>query len=185
MERFLVVLFALFSLPCFSAVPGNAPILCMAASGQNTQSLCIPLSSLSATGPSKVFSLFCSGTGTAGHFYPCYLDGVAYKAGNSTGSGTPKAYCYNFTVGFPLTNNTFQMVSSTNAITYDMSPLTGTTKYQGGAAAVYPVITGPVAYVPASVPGSYVFDNAAFVGFQGQNAGNGNYQIQLQCSEAP
>ena len=176
----------IFSLAASAAVPGNAPILTIAAPGQNTQALSIPLSSLSGTGVNGVFSLYggCgSGSGTAAHFYPLYKNGLN---GSTSGYQVPAgktAYCMNVTVSSSGSNNTFQFVSDTAIIPAGANGGTTLTSgtYQGGAAGAYTLVAAGSAYNLSSIPGVYTFAANTYVGVQ--IAAATYYFIHMDCIE--
>ena len=177
MGRFLVLISIFLSLGARAAVPGNAPILTIAASGQQTQALSIPLSSLSGTGVNGVFSLYAWGGGaTNNYFYPLYKNGTAYQVGGST-----KAYCVNFSSGDTGGNHQWQLVSSTSAITIAMSALSGTALYEAGAASSYPHLSGATIGVPTANAGTWTFGSSTYAGVQLN--GTSAFQIQLECIE--
>jgi hypothetical protein len=179
MGRFLVLISIFLSLGARAAVPGNAPILTIAAPGQNTQSLSIPLSSLSGSGVNGVFSLFGGGSSTtATDYYPLYKNGVAYFTGATT-----KAYCFNISYISGNTPSSMQLVSSTAAITAGSSSLTSG-KYQGGISGTYvnTVSTSATTFVPQ--PGEFVIGDGVNVTYAGYQPGNSYvYYIFMQCYE--
>jgi hypothetical protein len=184
MIKFLLALF--ISTASFAAQPGAVPSVTVAASGLNSASMTIVPGQLTANcggaGSSGCFSLYCpaSTTGT-GQFFPCYVNGVAYKVGNVLGTGTPKAYCFDITGGSASGSQLFQLASATSAITANASSITGTPLYQGGAAGSYPSVTTLTGGSNGVVPGTYTFSNAYYAGLQ--VAANITIQVHMDCFE--
>lgn len=176
MGRILVVLFSLLSCASFAATPGNAPILTIAAPGQQTQALSIPLSCLSTGGcPTQVFSLYVGGfsmTGSA--VYPFWKNGALYQV-----TSGKSAYCVNGTAAASTGSLSYQLVSST-ATFANAGSLTGGV-YQAGASANDVDLVGANANVPGAVPGSYVFAASTWPGIQ--SGGNLVFFVHLDCFE--
>ena len=188
MERFLVFIALLFSWTCLAATPGNAPILTIAASGQQTQALSIPLSCLSSGGgcPAQVFSLYGgsgTGSGQAGHFFPLYQNGLNGSTSGYRVASGKTAYCFNLTAAASTGGDTFQLVSDTAIIAGGTAGTTTLTAgvYQGGAAGAYVDVVGPTAGVPAPLPGIYTFGSLTYVGVQ--ITASVVYYIHLDCYE--
>lgn len=178
MERFLVFIALLFSWTCLAATPGNAPILTIAAPGQNTQALSIPLSSLSGTGVNGVFSLYggSASTGlTNANFYPFYKNGVQYQV-----TAGKTAYCFNFKYTGGNANVPLQLVSSTATFAYNAASLTSPV-YQGGATQISP-LQGGAANTTVPMPGVYTFAASTFPGFQ-NNSASVSYGVTMECYE--
>jgi len=179
MGRFLVLL-SLLSSGAFAAVPGNAPILTIAASGQQTQALSIPLSSLSGTGINGVFSLYNAGVNpvTGGNYYPLIKNGALYQV-----TAGKTAYCFNITAGSNYTSAlSYQLVSGTaSTAAAGSSTITGGV-YQCGASAAYCQQTGNVTNVAAGIPGVYVFSASTWPVCQ-PASGSQAYYIHMECYE--
>lgn len=179
MERILVLL-SLLSFNAFAAVPGNAPILTIAAPGQQTQALSVPLSSLSGTGVNGVFSLYgFTSSGVSANFYhPLYKNGTAYQV-----TAGKTAYCFNMTAAATTATSAFQLVYGTGAFTAGGSGTAPTgAVYQGGQASYYPLNSGATASVPGAAVGMYTFPASDYVGFQNGSA-SVSYYIHLECYE--
>ena len=178
MERILVILAFFFCLSAIGATPGNAPILTIAAPWQQTEAVSIPLSSLSGTGVNGVFTLYAGQNMTSTDFYILYKNGAAYATGAST-----KAYCFNNYASSGSTSSTFQFVSSQTAFSNGASSITSGT-YQGGSNQVGVSTAGNTAYLPAPIPGIYVFGDGVHVTYAGvQVNASAYYSFQLQCIE--
>jgi hypothetical protein len=182
MERFLGLILAavFFTAPVFAAQPGNAPVLTIAAPGQNSGSVSIPLSMLAGTG--QVFSVFCYGSGVgASTNYPCFANGgTQYKVGAITGTGSPKAYCFNFNgTAFGSTSQVYQIITS--SATFAIGGSLSSATYQCGATGNLCLNTGSATSVPYTYPGTYTFLNAQYVGVQ--SASGSNMGISFQCFE--
>lgn len=175
----------LISLPAFAAQPGAVPSVTLSAPGANTGSVSITPGQLSGpcttSSSSKCFSLYClaSTTGT-NQFFPCYYNGVIYKVGNATGSGSPAAYCFDITAESGSASGLFQLVSTATIFAANASSITSGT-YQGGAAAAYPLITNITTSVPGIIPGVYSFANLTYPGLQ--VAANFTIQLHMDCFE--
>lgn len=182
MGRFLgLFLGLLFSFSAIAAVPGNAPILTIAAPGQNTQALSIPLSSLSGTGINRIFSLYGNGSASANnYFFPLYRDGVAYATGATT-----KAYCFNITLNETATGYGVQLISSQAAITYNTNTALTNGFFQGGASAIYVLNEGSTAYLAVPQPGGYVFGDGVHITYAGFQVAStaAVFYLHMECYE--
>ena len=185
MERFLVFLFAILSFAANAAVPGNAPILTIAAPGQNTQALSLPISQLATGASPQVFSLYggCgTGSGAAAHFYPLYQNGLNGSTSGYRVTSGKTAYCMNVTATSSGASNSFQLVSDTAVIAGGANGTTTLTSgvYLGGAAGAYPLLT-ETANTPISIPGVYTFGSLTYAGVQ--IASGAYYYIHMDCFE--
>jgi hypothetical protein len=174
MGGILALLLGLISSAAFAATPGNAPILTIAAPGQNSQSLSIPLSSLSGTGVNGVFSLYMGQGVTGGDFYILYKNGVAYQVPSGK-----SAYCFNVTAG-DSTTGLFQLASATASFSNGAASITGGV-YQCGVSGVSCLAAGPTAYVAGAVSSSYVFASNTFPAVDAANGGT--LFVHMDCFE--
>jgi hypothetical protein len=178
MGRLLVLSFLFAAANAFAAVPGNAPILTIAAPGQQTQALSIPLSCLSSGGgcPGQVFSLFAGNNSMTGNdYYILYKNGVAYQVGAST-----KAYCVNSTAATTSASDGYQLFSATASFANGASSITGAV-YQCGSPGLNCTPANSTTYVPYPVPGIFVFGSSTYAGMQ--PASSAGYFIHLDCYE--
>jgi hypothetical protein len=178
MGRILILLCAFISSAAMAATPGNAPILTIAAPGQQTQALSIPLSSLSGSGVNGVFSLYgAAASATAGNFYALYKNGgTQYQV-----TSGKTAYCENASVSCGSAGCFIQVVSATGSFNNTSGPLTSGA-FQGGASAIYPWTNGVTTQTPVGLPGTYTFAPNTFVGFQTQN-GTQQFTVHIDCFE--
>jgi hypothetical protein len=178
MGRILVFLSLLFALPSLGATPAAVPSITIAVPGSQTQSVTIPLTSLSGSGVNGVFSLY-SGNNSAAtntNFYPFYKNGVAYQV-----TAGKTAYCFNLTNAPGATPPTwFQLVSATASFAFNAASITSGV-YQGGASAQFANISGSTSYIPAGVPGVYTFAASTYPGWQSAN--NQTFNIHMDCFE--
>ncbi len=176
----LLFLLSLISTASFAAQSGAVPSITVTATGANTANVAIPPSDLSGSGIHKIFSLYVGGSaGFIANWLVLYRDGVAYATGSST-----KAYCFDITAADASGSSWFQFVSSQAAIANDTSTALTAGVYQAGAASKYVNSTGPTAYVPAVVPGVYVFGDGVHVTYAAiQVSVTAQFRVHMDCYE--
>jgi hypothetical protein len=179
MERILVLSFLFACANAFAATPGNAPILTIAAPGQNTQALSVPLSSLSGTGINGVFTLFAGFAFTSNTAcYPFYKNGVQYQV--TTGK---VAYCFNIRAGSGNTNGGMTLMSGTATFSpgATCSGITGVV-YQTGTNIPGANVFGSIANTYYVIPGSYDFSSSTFPGVIANGTG-ASFFGSMDCYE--
>jgi len=173
MERVLVLLIGLFSLPALAVVPSGVPQALLGGANGVSGGAAIAESSLST-----YFTLN-AGTQSSGAntYYVFYKNGTAYQV-----SSGKTAYCVSISSTSSSPFNTYQLVSSTTSWSNNVGSLPATAVYSCGGSNSYCLGTGTAAFAFNVMGATYQFSALTYPGIE-VNQASTVYSVFLNCKE--